>query len=147
MKAEKGRGATRAVSEDAWLYFGDVTGLPVHVFRLAGIYGPGRNAIEAAKRVSFPDLICQASACSEVHHKVLLTERCGGQGTGKLEPGMTRCQGQVLILMSRKGWSAVSSQPLPCGRRTGGGGGGGGGSCRPCSDLWTHSTIPQYFTC
>ncbi len=35
------RGRRRLAAEEAWL----ASGLPVHVFRLAGIYGPGRNPL------------------------------------------------------------------------------------------------------
>jgi len=37
------RSIYRAQAEAAWLDLGPSHGLPVHVFRLAGIYGPGRN--------------------------------------------------------------------------------------------------------
>jgi len=38
------RGERRAAAERAWLALGEGTA-PVHVFRIAGIYGPGRNAL------------------------------------------------------------------------------------------------------
>jgi nucleoside-diphosphate-sugar epimerase len=49
------RGRWRVASEAAW----QATGLPVHVFRLAGIYGPGRSAFDRlragrAQRVAKP---------------------------------------------------------------------------------------------
>tara|TARA_B100001564_G_C20619371_1_gene661545 strand:+ start:463 stop:1305 length:843 start_codon:yes stop_codon:yes gene_type:complete len=52
------RNAWRLNAEQAWM----ATGLPVHIFRLAGIYGPGRNAIEqlkkgTAKRIDKPGQI------------------------------------------------------------------------------------------
>ncbi|MHA1127651.1 MAG: SDR family oxidoreductase [Alphaproteobacteria bacterium] len=37
------RGQLRADAEQAWLDLGAEAGLPVHIFRLAGIYGPGRG--------------------------------------------------------------------------------------------------------
>jgi nucleoside-diphosphate-sugar epimerase len=37
------RAAARIAAEDAWQRFGTDRGVPVGVFRLAGIYGPGRN--------------------------------------------------------------------------------------------------------
>ena len=40
------RGRRRVVAERAWLRLHEDAGLPVHLFRLAGIYGPGRNALE-----------------------------------------------------------------------------------------------------
>ncbi|MES2550746.1 MAG: FAD-dependent oxidoreductase, partial [Pseudomonadota bacterium] len=39
------RASTRLAIDEAWLAFGRATGKPVHIFRLSGIYGPGRNAI------------------------------------------------------------------------------------------------------
>ena len=39
------RGRRRVAAEQAWL----ATGLPVHLFRLAGIYGPGRNQLETVR--------------------------------------------------------------------------------------------------
>lgn len=40
------RGRARIAQEDGWLAFGRETGVPVQVFRLAGIYGPGRSALD-----------------------------------------------------------------------------------------------------
>lgn len=39
------RGKWRKEAEDNWLELTESHGLPVHIFRLAGIYGPGRGAI------------------------------------------------------------------------------------------------------
>ena len=44
------RGRRRLAAENAWLAFGARQGLAVHVFRLAGIYGPGRNALATVRR-------------------------------------------------------------------------------------------------
>jgi nucleoside-diphosphate-sugar epimerase len=43
------RGRRRAAAEAGWLSLGRTRGLPVHVFRLAGIYGPGRSQIESVR--------------------------------------------------------------------------------------------------
>ncbi len=40
------RTKARVVAETAWLDFGKEIGCPVQVFRLAGIYGPGRSAFD-----------------------------------------------------------------------------------------------------
>ena len=53
------RGKRRLEAERGWLALGKECGLAVHVFRLAGIYGPGRNALAAvrhgtAKRIHKP---------------------------------------------------------------------------------------------
>jgi nucleoside-diphosphate-sugar epimerase len=39
------RSKLRLATDEAWLAFGEKTGKPVQIFRLSGIYGPGRNAI------------------------------------------------------------------------------------------------------
>lgn len=49
------RGRARLAAEEAWR----ATGLPLHVFRIAGIYGPGRSAVDqiragTARRIDKP---------------------------------------------------------------------------------------------
>lgn len=46
------RSKRRTEAEAAWLRLQRDHGVPVHVFRLAGIYGPGRNQLEGVKRGS-----------------------------------------------------------------------------------------------
>lgn len=53
------RGRRRVAAEAAWLDLWRDRGVPVHIFRLAGIYGPGRNAIQSlrdgtARRIDKP---------------------------------------------------------------------------------------------
>jgi nucleoside-diphosphate-sugar epimerase len=53
------RGKRRAETEAGWLELRRSRGAPVHIFRLAGIYGPGRSAFDAlragaAKRIDSP---------------------------------------------------------------------------------------------
>jgi nucleoside-diphosphate-sugar epimerase len=43
------RGLRRARAEGAWLGLHAQGGLPVHLFRLAGIYGPGRSALDSVR--------------------------------------------------------------------------------------------------
>ena len=43
------RGRRRAEAEDGWLDLWRAAGVPVHVFRLSGIYGPGRSALGAVR--------------------------------------------------------------------------------------------------
>jgi len=52
----------RADAEAQWLELNNSYGIPVHVFRLAGIYGPGRNLLErvregTARRIDVPGLV------------------------------------------------------------------------------------------
>ena len=44
------RGQARVDAEHAWSTLGAAIGAPVFMFRLAGIYGPGRNALETVRR-------------------------------------------------------------------------------------------------
>jgi nucleoside-diphosphate-sugar epimerase len=53
------RGSNRLNAENQWLALWRAHRLPVHIFRLAGIYGPGRNQLQAlidgtAKRIIKP---------------------------------------------------------------------------------------------
>ena len=53
------RGRRRLAAETAWRELHERTGLPLHIFRLAGIYGPGRSAIDGlragrARRIDKP---------------------------------------------------------------------------------------------
>lgn len=53
------RGTRRVLAEEQWLSLHKSHGLPVHVFRLAGIYGPGRSALDSvragvARRINKP---------------------------------------------------------------------------------------------
>ncbi len=53
------RGQSRVVAEQAWSELGRAHGIPVHVFRLSGIYGPGRSALDqvragTARRIDKP---------------------------------------------------------------------------------------------
>jgi nucleoside-diphosphate-sugar epimerase len=43
------RGRRRVAAEDAWLALHGSHGVPAHLFRLAGIYGPGRSALDAVR--------------------------------------------------------------------------------------------------
>lgn len=43
------RGTRRAKAEQQWQSLFDAHGLPLHIFRLAGIYGPGRSALDSVR--------------------------------------------------------------------------------------------------
>ncbi|MEO3427601.1 SDR family oxidoreductase [Pelagibius sp. CAU 1746] len=49
LRGAKGRNLRRIAAEAAWLELQAERGLPVHVFRLAGIYGPGRNVLDQVR--------------------------------------------------------------------------------------------------
>lgn len=61
------RGQRRALAERQWLDLYRRRGLPVHVFRLAGIYGPGRNQLESLKRGEARRVIKPGQVFSRIH--------------------------------------------------------------------------------
>ena len=67
------RGARRVAAEQGWLNLGQRHGLPVHVFRLAGIYGPGRNQIESLKAGSARRIVKPGQVFSRIHVEDIAT--------------------------------------------------------------------------
>ncbi|MGL4321599.1 MAG: SDR family oxidoreductase [Paracoccaceae bacterium] len=57
------RGEHRVMAENQWL----ATGLPVHIFRLAGIYGPGRGPFEKVRDGTARRLIKPGQVFSRIH--------------------------------------------------------------------------------
>ena len=62
-----GRGRRRVEAEKRWLELGEEHGLAVHVFRLAGIYGPGRNALDTVKRGAAKRIEKPGQVFSRIH--------------------------------------------------------------------------------
>jgi nucleoside-diphosphate-sugar epimerase len=58
------RGHRRVSAEAAWAA---IPNLPLHVFRLAGIYGPGRNALESVKSGKAQRVIKTGQIFSRIH--------------------------------------------------------------------------------
>ena len=61
------RGTRRAIAESQWLSMFRNKDLPVHAFRLAGIYGPGRSAIDSVRAGIARRIIKPGHAFSRVH--------------------------------------------------------------------------------
>ncbi|MDA0704531.1 MAG: SDR family oxidoreductase, partial [Proteobacteria bacterium] len=61
------RGARRVAAEDAWLGLWRESNLPIHLFRLAGIYGPGRNALRTVRDGRARRLIKPGQVFSRIH--------------------------------------------------------------------------------
>jgi len=61
------RGLRRVAAETAWLAMVREFGLPVHVFRLAGIYGPGRNQLAAIRDGTARRIVKPGQVFSRIH--------------------------------------------------------------------------------
>jgi hypothetical protein len=61
------RGQARLEAENAWLGMHVAFDLPVHLFRLAGIYGPGRNQIESLRNGTAKRIIKPRQVFSRIH--------------------------------------------------------------------------------
>jgi hypothetical protein len=61
------RGSRRARAEQQWLDLFESYDLPVHIFRLAGIYGPGRNALDSVRAGSARRINKPGHAFSRIH--------------------------------------------------------------------------------
>jgi len=61
------RGKLRAEAEQAWLDLGLESGAPVHIFRLAGIYGPGRGPFAKVRAGTARQIIKKGQVFSRTH--------------------------------------------------------------------------------
>jgi dTDP-4-dehydrorhamnose reductase len=61
------RGQRRVEAEAGWCRLWRDHGLPIHLFRLAGIYGPGRNALETVRSGTARRVVKQGQVFSRTH--------------------------------------------------------------------------------
>ncbi|WP_425093850.1 SDR family oxidoreductase [Tropicimonas sp. S265A] len=61
------RGQARVEAETAWRALAKETGLPLHIFRLAGIYGPGRGPFAKVRAGTARRIIKQGQVFSRIH--------------------------------------------------------------------------------
>jgi nucleoside-diphosphate-sugar epimerase len=61
------RGRRRVAAEAGWCELQERFGLPVHIFRLAGIYGPKRNQLEAVRDGTARRIVKPGQVFSRVH--------------------------------------------------------------------------------
>jgi nucleoside-diphosphate-sugar epimerase len=61
------RSRARVAAEDAWQQFGARAGVPVAILRLAGIYGPGQNALIALARGKARRIVKAAQVFNRIH--------------------------------------------------------------------------------
>lgn len=67
------RGATRVAAEAAWQALAEHSGLPLHIFRLAGIYGPGRGPFEKLRSGTARRIIKPGQVFSRIHVEDIAT--------------------------------------------------------------------------
>jgi len=79
------RGRRRVAAENQWLDLWCRHGAPVHVFRLAGIYGPGRNALDAVRAGTARRIVKPGQVFSRIH--VADIARVLGASMAKPRPG------------------------------------------------------------
>ena len=61
------RAERRIAAERAWLAFGEAEGVAVQVFRLGGIYGPGRSALERLRAGTARRIVKPGQVFSRIH--------------------------------------------------------------------------------
>lgn len=61
------RGQLRVAAEDAWLELFTKHAIPVHIFRLAGIYGPGRGPFAKLRNGTARRIIKEGQVFSRIH--------------------------------------------------------------------------------
>lgn len=61
------RSRRRVAAESGWLGLRKDSGLPVHIFRLAGIYGPGRSALDTVRSGRVKKVIKPGQVFSRIH--------------------------------------------------------------------------------
>jgi len=61
------RGKRRVAAEQAWGQVADTAGASLHIFRLAGIYGPGRNAVRSLMDGRARRIVKEGQLFSRIH--------------------------------------------------------------------------------
>jgi nucleoside-diphosphate-sugar epimerase len=79
------RGQVRLVAERQWRALGASMNIPVHILRLAGIYGPGRNVLiklreGEARRIVKPGQAFNRTHVEDIAQAIALALGAGGQG-------------------------------------------------------------------
>ena len=67
------RGRARVAAEAEWQALARDTGLPLHIFRLAGIYGPGRGPFEKVRNGTARRIVKPGQVFSRIHVEDIAT--------------------------------------------------------------------------
>lgn len=61
------RSLARLEAENGWRTLGEESGKPLHVLRLAGVYGPGRNALEVLRNGTARRIVKPGQVFNRIH--------------------------------------------------------------------------------
>lgn len=61
------RGARRVAAENSWRELSQAHDLPLHIFRLAGIYGPGKTTVDRLRAGTARQIVKQGQVFSRIH--------------------------------------------------------------------------------
>jgi nucleoside-diphosphate-sugar epimerase len=67
------RGKRRLAAEHGWIDLASKTGIPTHLFRLAGIYGPGRSALDTVWQGRAQRVVKPGQVFSRIHVEDIAT--------------------------------------------------------------------------
>ena len=67
LAAATARGRARIAAEAGWRALADAHGLPLHIFRLAGIYGPGRGPFRKIRAGTARRIVKPGQVFSRIH--------------------------------------------------------------------------------
>jgi nucleoside-diphosphate-sugar epimerase len=82
------RSRWRLDAEQAWEAFAAARGLPLQIFRLAGIYGPGRNPLERIKAGRERTIVKPGQVFNRIHVADIATTVIAGIETGNRATGV-----------------------------------------------------------
>ena len=80
--ATSARGRRRVAAEREWLALADAGDVRVQIFRLAGIYGPGRSAIERLREGTAHRIVKPGQVFNRIHVDDIATAVCAGIAGG-----------------------------------------------------------------
>jgi nucleoside-diphosphate-sugar epimerase len=72
------RSRQRIATEAAWLALGEASGIPVQIFRLAGIYGPGRSPLQKLRDGTARRLVKPGQVFNRIHVDDIATVLAAG---------------------------------------------------------------------
>jgi nucleoside-diphosphate-sugar epimerase len=76
--ATSARGRRRVAAEQDWLALADAGDIRVQIFRLAGIYGPGRSAIDRLREGTAHRIVKPGQVFNRIHVDDIATTVCAG---------------------------------------------------------------------